>query len=407
MVEDERKKLRIALLMDSFSQPRWVHKIIEDIHGSQFAEIVLIVIKNASNNQSRSLFQRVSLGVNKLLWALCSKLDNLALSPYPDPFEPIHIGQAAEDWPMVTVKPFLRGQEHHLSEKDISKIVSYDIHVALDFGDRRMAGAVTRIARHGVWSAGTSRNAVLRGGPPGFWEVLGGEPTTEFTLRVATGEERCERIAYRSYTSTDLFSVKGTRSKLYWKSATAVVCKLRDLFEHESESLDHESSSSCVQPSDSRCYSDPTNAQMLAFLFRIGKRRAERRLLNSTRLERWYLAYKLGDSEYPAPKFEDLNYMEPPGDRFWADPFPVRIDAKYYIFMEEFLYEAKKAHISVIEMDLDGTWKQPVKVLERDYHLSYPFLFEWRGQLYMVPETKRNSHDRALSLCGISPEMGI
>ncbi len=146
MVEDERKKLRIALLMDSFSQPRWVHKIIEDIHGSQFAEIVLIVIKNASNNQSRSLFQRVSLGVNKLLWALCSKLDNLALSPYPDPFEPIHIGQAAEDWPMVTVKPFLRGQEHHLSEKDISKIVSYDIHVALDFGDRRMAGAV-RVSR--------------------------------------------------------------------------------------------------------------------------------------------------------------------------------------------------------------------------------------------------------------------
>ena len=50
--------------------------------------------------------------------------------------------------------------------------------------------------------------------------------------------------------------------------------------------------------------------------------------------------------------------------------------------MEEFLYEAKKAHISVIEMDLDGTWKQPVKVLERDYHLSYPFLFEWRGQMY-------------------------
>lgn len=130
---------------------------------------------------------------------------------------------------------------------------------------------------------------------------------------------------------------------------------------------------------------------MLAFLIRIGKRKAERRLLNSTRLECWYLAYKLGDFEYPAPKFEDLNYMEPPGDRFWADPFPVRIDAKYYVFMEEFLYEAKKAHISVIEMDLDGTWKQPVKVLERDYHLSYPFLFEWRGQLYMVPETKRNS----------------
>ncbi len=390
MAEDERKKLRIALLMDSLSQPRWVHKIIEDIHGSQFAEIVLVVIENASNNQSRSLFRKVSRGGNALLWAVCWKLDNLALSPYPDPFEPIHIGQAADDWPMLTVQPLRRGKEHYLNEKDISKIVSYDIDVALDFGRWRMAGAVTRIARHGVWSAGTSLNAVRRGGPPGFWEVLGGEPATEFTLRIATSEEKCEKIPYRSYTSTDLLSVKGTQSKLYWKSATAVVRKLRDLFEHGPVSLDHESSPSGVQPSNGGCYSDPTNAQMLAFLFKIGKRRVERRLLDSMRLERWYLAYKLGDFGYPAPKFEDLNYMEPPGDRFWADPFPVQVGAKYYIFMEEFLYDAKKAHISVIEMDLDGTWKQPVKVLERDYHLSYPFLFEWHGQLYMVPETKRN-----------------
>jgi len=49
-----------------------------------------------------------------------------------------------------------------------------------------------------------------------------------------------------------------------------------------------------------------------------------------------------------------------------------------------------KAHISVIEMDRDGLWKLPVKVLERDYHLSYPFLFEWNGNLYMIPETKGN-----------------
>src|SRR5208283_5302235 len=105
MAEDERKKLRIALLMDSFSQPRWVHKIIEDIHGSQFAEIVLVVIENASNNQSRSLFRKVSRGGNALLWAVCSKLDNLALSPYPDPFEPIYIGQAADDWPVLKVQP--------------------------------------------------------------------------------------------------------------------------------------------------------------------------------------------------------------------------------------------------------------------------------------------------------------
>jgi hypothetical protein len=29
-------------------------------------------------------------------------------------------------------------------------------------------------------------------------------------------------------------------------------------------------------------------------------------------------------------------------------------------------------------------------VLERPYHLSYPFLFEYRGEFYMIPETSEN-----------------
>ena len=303
------------------------------------------------------------------------------MSPYPDPLEQIDMGRGANDWPMLAVQSFRSGQEDYLNDKDILKIVSYGIDVALDLGNLRMGGDATRIARHGVWSAGTSINSVHRGGPPGFWEVMGGEAATEFTLRIATGEDNCEKIPYRSYTSTDLFSVKGTQSKLSWKSATAIGRKLRDLFEQGPESLDHEIPSSGLQPSNARRYPDPTNAQMLTFLFKIGKRRLERKLLDCMRLEQWYLAYKLGDPGHPDLKFEDLNYMEPPRDRFWADPFPIQVHSKYYIFMEEFLYHARKAHISVIEMDLEGTWKEPVKVLERDYHLSYPFLFEWHGQL--------------------------
>ena len=32
----------------------------------------------------------------------------------------------------------------------------------------------------------------------------------------------------------------------------------------------------------------------------------------------------------------------------------------------------------------------PRKVLEREYHLSYPFVFEWNGAYYMMPETAAN-----------------
>ena len=35
-------------------------------------------------------------------------------------------------------------------------------------------------------------------------------------------------------------------------------------------------------------------------------------------------------------------------------------------------------------------WARLRVVIEKDYHLSYPFLFEWEGQCYMMPETAEN-----------------
>jgi hypothetical protein len=44
-----------------------------------------------------------------------------------------------------------------------------------------------------------------------------------------------------------------------------------------------------------------------------------------------------------------------------------------------------------MEMDEGGNYSEPVKVLEQNYHLSYPFLIEDHGELYMIPESKQNN----------------
>jgi hypothetical protein len=82
--------------------------------------------------------------------------------------------------------------------------------------------------------------------------------------------------------------------------------------------------------------------------------------------------------------------MVPPIDRFWADPFVIERDNKFYIFVEEFVYNRNKGHISVISVDINGNYSKPTKVLEKSYHLSYPFLFKEGSDLYMIPETKQN-----------------
>ncbi len=105
-------------------------------------------------------------------------------------------------------------------------------------------------------------------------------------------------------------------------------------------------------------------------------------------LDQWYLLFDF--SEGRSVSFQNFKEVVPPRDRFWADPHVIEFGGKYFVFVEEYLYKKQRAYISVIEFDEQGHWKKPVMVLERDYHLSYPFVFEFDGRYYMVPESSAN-----------------
>ena len=385
------RKLRVAILIDSFKQPVWVSRITQEISESCFAEISMIVKYEYSENGSkRPKLGLIGLG-NSLLWDIYSKLDNRSLCPYRDPFEKFDVrSNLGPNCELIQVAVSGDNGEARLEREDTAIIHSQGIDVILDLGNIRLNKSLQGVARYGIWSGGTSNNSKLRQGPPGFWEVMRNETTTEFTLKMAGSSNDSCKILYRSWTSTDLFSVKGNRSKVYWKSANAIVRALRNLHEWGPGALEEKPSCSDVSLGQGPMNISPTNAQMVIFLARMAVKRLRLRLRGHTRLDQWFLAYNLGDVQITEQSLDQLNYMEPPKGRFWADPFPIERDGTYFIFLEEFVYEAMKAHISVIEMDSEGNWNPPVKVLERDYHLSYPFLFEWEGNLYMIPETKRN-----------------
>ncbi len=104
--------------------------------------------------------------------------------------------------------------------------------------------------------------------------------------------------------------------------------------------------------------------------------------------QQWFLlSGKAQDIESTSPDFSQLNAIYPPDDYFWADPFVWKRDGRQYIFFENYPYQTRTGHISVIEVDDNG---RPISaaqdVLKEGYHLSYPFLFEHDDELYMVPE---------------------
>lgn len=102
--------------------------------------------------------------------------------------------------------------------------------------------------------------------------------------------------------------------------------------------------------------------------------------------QQWFLlAGQNHGTEFPQPEL--LNPIYPPKDRFWADPFLWSKDGRYFIFFEDFPFATWRGLISVIEVNQQGQQiSEAQPVIEEAYHLSYPFLFEHQGELYMMPE---------------------
>lgn len=75
-----------------------------------------------------------------------------------------------------------------------------------------------------------------------------------------------------------------------------------------------------------------------------------------------------------------------PIDHFYADPFSFRWQGKDYLFFEDLDQKTQKGIISVVEFDEQGRPGPAIPVLEESWHLSYPFLIEADGEIWMVPE---------------------
>jgi hypothetical protein len=86
---------------------------------------------------------------------------------------------------------------------------------------------------------------------------------------------------------------------------------------------------------------------------------------------------------------------KPKGARFCADPFGVWQGDDLYIFFELLWYGRAHGEIACVRVRPDNSMSAPEVVLRVPHHLSYPYLFEFEGAVYCIPETHQ-AHEVAL-----------
>ena len=72
---------------------------------------------------------------------------------------------------------------------------------------------------------------------------------------------------------------------------------------------------------------------------------------------------------------------------FVADPFMIQVDGTWRMFFEVMNWKTGKGEIGLAESADGYTWNYQQIVLAEPFHLSYPCVFGWGGEYYMIPES--------------------
>ncbi|HEY2628658.1 MAG TPA: hypothetical protein VGI57_05990 [Usitatibacter sp.] len=353
-----REKLRVGVVADSARQPRWIADALAKVAASGFSELAFL-----------SCERRERTPASNFLWRSYELLDRTAFARGADWSRPTDIAELV---------PPSRRQPISRYDGDVLDV----IFAIGDVDDASLEG----MARHGVWRYCFGEEQAIRESSACVREVIEGAPVTVSGIRVRLGQDTDDRIVYRSWSRTLPLSVAKNRGNVFAKATGFLVRALGQLHTDGPSWLVRKS----LPAARPRKETTPSTLNVARDLSRIGRRLARRVGQKVLAVEQWSLAFRFARFEPWTGSLDGFFRLEPPADRFWADPFPIQRSGKNYVFFEELPFGAGKAHISVVEVDRAGRASPPVRVLERDYHLSYPFLVEDGGELYMLPETAQN-----------------
>jgi hypothetical protein len=358
--------LRASIIIsDKYELPAWEHEMLQQlarenlIQGFTFITVpVKPVIKSP------------------FVYRLFCKFENWWFRSLPDAFKIIN---AKEEYPGADF----------ISASDNKTFATDFVYISCLADKKYIPGTKTTF---GIWSLSFGNDKYKDAQPPAFWEVMNDEVVTGSSLQVQlTGKDKMITVL-NGITNTVPYSVKNSLSCIAWKSSSFLAYRLKELVLLGTEQFftKYKGLYPAENSVSTDIYKAPGNLSMFWLVIKNTYRYFLYKLKSKKRKGRFTLLYSL--KQYTGENIDLTSFkaMALPDNVFWADPFVITKDQEHFIFFEEFLYSSSKAHISLITIDKEGYCAKPVIVLDKPYHLSYPFVFEWQDEYYMIPDTSGN-----------------
>lgn len=366
--------LRVGVVLDSLCVPGWIHYVVDKLTSCSVVEPLFFVLQNEP---------KVVAGMDHgpVLYRSWAAFDRWVRQPATDALR-------SRDWRLllrsrsIPIVLLQTRNSAHLLDCDMARIRAANLDLLLYFGRDLPGMELSACSSLGIWWVQNGTTGV----PTQFWDMYEGNRLTLYGPQVIEQKQGQTRVVHRSSVTTNMLSLALNQNVAYWEIAHFLMTQLSDAERLRTEvQLNSE-----IDPNRQDLSRALNNLGMARFIGQWAMRILHHECVKRLFREQWSIVLQ---SKSDTPKMASdrgFRIMRAPRDRFYADPFLIERDGRSYLFFEDYRFSSRKGLISCCEVDNEGNCSKPRVVLEREYHLSYPFVFSWQGEMYMIPETRDN-----------------
>jgi len=389
--EYQKSNIKVGLIVDTVFSSKYNYSLCKYFKNNQKINISHLIIQTQrikNKNLISKLKYLIPNNYNKLLkillWRVIIIIEKIKLkkTKYSDHFKQYDLSYFVKK--TIYTQPVLsKNNLLNFTNFDLAKIRKEKFDLLIRCGSGILTGEILNISKYGIISFHHGDNKINRGGPPCFWEVFYSINKTGFIIQKLNEELDGGKILKRGFFPTQPYfllnqAIMYSRSNYYMK---LLIIKIANEEKLEFEKFSY--------PYFNKLYKLPNTIDQIIYIIYQFKNFISNFFLTKILRykKKWHIAFYKSDWSNLVMRKSII--IKNKKNHFLADPFLLQFEDKCYCFMENYDFIKSKASICAFEFN-ETKYKFLGNVIEESFHISFPYIFKFKSDIFMVPETSDN-----------------
>jgi hypothetical protein len=364
--------LRFGVVLASSVVTAWQRRALVTLFAEPSVEFALAVLARSTPPRRRGLVFRGY-----------EALDRRLLGAPESPLDPVELGAWFAASERIDAELVAAAGGHDFAPATVEAALARELDVLLQVGGSRLVGRALGLSRRGLWCF--EHEEEERAGLPALFQPMARrDPVTH--VRLLERSLRGTETLLTTVSSTNPYSLERNRTGPLWKASDLPARAARALADGREPPFD---GGVAIAEAAASTSSRAPRAMDVARLAGSGALRVaanRRRLRTEDRV--WFIALReRGETSIATDLLGGFAAVPCPPDRFHADPILVHDGERHHLFFEDADRATGHGSLAWCAIDERGRPGPIERILEMETHLSYPSVFRWQDEWFLIPET--------------------